>query len=369
VEVHALVAKYELVKYVNVVGYSNYLKPRIRKGVLVPEEPCIRIYVVKKVPESELPKDQILPKKVVDEKGREICVDVVEIGELRKLTVYKDRYRPTPCGVSTSRLDENSAGTIGWWVIDEDLNTYMISNNHVWAKENAGEVGDPVIQPGRIDGGREDDVVGFLAGFIPISFNGGSNYVDVAWVVCDDLSKCYTSIMEVGGVSGARDPVRWETVKKVGRTTGLTTGTVSDESATLIVGYDSGSALFTDVFIVSSGTKVSGAGDSGSPIVGSDGKFLGLLFAGNDEGTVFVGCKYSRIVDALSSALQKRVDVLKVNAPPPFEVKTQYVYVSGGLLSTAVQLFYVFLPLVVFGSVINQLICERGTGLPVSRKV
>lgn len=359
-DVRKTVVKNSLDKYVNVVGYSNHLMPRIRRGVVIREEKCIRVYVRRKVPEDKLPKDQILPKKVLDDTGREVCVDVVEIGNVRKLDTYKDRYRPAPCGVSTSRLDEVSAGTIGWWVIDEDLNTYVISNNHVWAKENQGNVGDPVIQPGRFDGGNEDDVIGYLAGFVPISFSGGVNYVDLAWVECSDLTKCYASIMGVGGVVGARDPIENEVVKKVGRTTGITSGSVTDDSVTIYVDYDSGSAVFTDVFVVSSSSKISGGGDSGSPVIGPDGRFLGLLFAGNDDGTLYVASKYSRIVQFITSQIGKGVDVLKVNTPPPFSVRTEYVYVSDTGSRLVAQLLYAVLPFVMFAHVVKSV--QRDTG-------
>jgi len=313
----------ELFKYPNVVGYSNTPKPRIRKGRIVPEEKVLRVYVVKKVPEDQLRADEIIPKRF-----HGVPTDVVEIGKLRALQVHAERYRPIPCGVSTSRADEAAAGTIGWWVVTKSLNLYLISNNHVWAKENNGSPGDPLVQPGILDGGDPSvDVFAELVDFVPIDFSGNPNYVDVAVAKCLDMKQCYAAIMEIGGIASARDPVVGETVRKVGRSTGLTLGTVTDDSATVQVSYATGDALFEDVAIVEASEKIVQAGDSGSPVIGDDKAFLGLLFAGNDEGTVYVFCKTSRIEEQLTARFSEDVRILTVNAPTPYEKVIEYRYV------------------------------------------
>jgi len=307
-----------------VVGFSNTLQKKIVKGKET-DRLCIRIYVRKKLPESMLRKDEIIPKELEG-----VCTDVVEVGTLKALAVYTQRYRPTPCGVSTSRADERAAGTIGWWVVDEDGNVYMISNNHVWAKENDGKPGDKLVQPGVLDGGDpEKDVIAELYDFVPILFSSTlANYVDVAVARPIDISQTYMSIMEIGGVTGKRDPSQAEQVCKVGRSTGKTCGSVSDISATVTVEYSKGQAIFEDVFFVTSDNTSVLPGDSGSPVVGSDGKFLGLLFAGNDSGTLLVACKQSRIEQALQQKLGKKVWILVANSWPPFRVETvvQVVY-------------------------------------------
>ena len=323
VDVREIVKKHGLNKYPNVVGYSNKLRNKIKDGREIPI-PSIRIYVTRKLPESMLRKDEVIPKEVEG-----IATDVVEIGKLKKVAAYAERYRPAPCGVSTSRLDENAAGTIGWWVIDEDGNLYLISNNHVWAKENQGQQGDEIVQPGVLDGGTEDDVVAELYDFIPLDFSEtGVNHVDVAIATPLDMGNLYTSIMELGGVTGKRDPQLNEVAVKVGRSTGRTQGEVIDDSATVSVDYDTGTANFEDVFLVKSSEVIVKNGDSGSPMLSSDGKFLGLLFAGNEEGTLIVACKQSYIESELQSKLGKKVWVLIANAYPPYqkEVIVEKVY-------------------------------------------
>jgi hypothetical protein len=329
-EIHRAVERAGILKYPNVVGYSNKLMPRIKRGVVVPEEQCIRVYVTRKLPESQLKPSEIIPKIVKLEDGREVCTDVVEIGRVRKAQQLdpKQRWRPSPAGVSTSRADENAAGTIGWFLVDENGEVYAVSNNHVWAKENLGSPGDPLLQPGRLDGGDpERDVLFELLDFVPIDFRGGFNRVDVAVARVLDFSSVYTSILNIGGVTGKRVPGVGETVTKMGRSTGLTSGTVTDDSATLQVEFDTGTALFTDV-LIARGSGIIRAGDSGSPVLTSDGKFAGLVFAGNDDGSVLVACKYTHIESELTSKMGRRVYTLIANSYPPFlrEMEVQVVY-------------------------------------------
>jgi len=317
----------ELLKYPNVIGFSNIPQPRIRKGKVIPEEQVLRVYVTRKVPKEQLKPSELIPPEIGGVK-----TDVVEIGRIRKLQGFRERYRPAPAGVSTSRADQTAAGTIGWFMVDEDGNIYLLSNNHVWANENNAAQGDPIVQPGLLDGGDpENDVIAELYDWIDIDFTGNPNTVDVAIATPLDLSQVYTSIMVLGGVTGKADPQQDSKAKKVGRTTGYTEGIITDASATLNVDYDSGTALFQDVFIVQGEDVIVQGGDSGSPVLDEQGRFLGLLFAGSDDGKTLVACKASNIESAFQSKLGKKIWVLLANAWPPFqrEVQIQKVYPSS----------------------------------------
>src|SRR5439155_996335 len=46
----------------------------------------------------------------------------------------------------------------------------ILSNNHVLANQNAGHVGDSILQPGPADGGRLQDTIARLVDFVPIQF-------------------------------------------------------------------------------------------------------------------------------------------------------------------------------------------------------
>ena len=317
----------ELLKYPNVIGFSNIPQPRIRKGKVIPEERVLRVYVTRKVSREQLKPSELIPPEI---KG--VKTDVVEIGRIRKLQGFRERYRPTPAGVSTSRADQTAVGSIGWFMVDEDGNIYLLSNNHVWANENNAAQGDKIVQPGVFDGGDpENDVIAELYDWIDIDFTGNPNTVDVAIATPLDLSQVYTSIMVLGGVTGKADPQQDSKAKKVGRTTGYTEGIITDASATLNVDYDTGTALFQDVFIVQGEDVIVQGGDSGSPVLDEQGRFLGLLFAGSDDGKTLVACKASNIESAFQSKLAKKIWILLANAWPPFqrEIQIQKVYPSS----------------------------------------
>jgi len=307
----------EIFKYPNVVGYSEHIQKRIRKGQIV-DENVIRIYVEKKVEETALKPSEVIPKSVVIN-GKEYRTDVVKIGKVKKLDSLdpKQKWRPAPTGVSTGRADILNAGTVGWYIVDEDGNIYAISNNHVWANENKGVRSDPLVQPSRIDGGDPvNDTLYLLYDFVPISFTT-TNTVDVAIATITSFQNVYMSILNVGGIAGKRIPAVGEKASKMGRTSGLTTGNVFDTSATLQVQYDSGIATYEDVVVIN-GNNIVQAGDSGSPVFTTNNEFIGLLFAGSDDNSNLIACKYTNIEQQLSTKLNKKVHVLIANSYPPF---------------------------------------------------
>ncbi|MCZ6508251.1 MAG: hypothetical protein O7A04_09440, partial [Acidobacteria bacterium] len=85
--------------------------------------------------------------------------------------------RPVPIGVSTGH-PAITAGTIGARVIDSDNVYYALTNNHVYANQNAANIGDDVIQPGTYDGGSSPaDNIGTLSAFKAIVFSTSANNV------------------------------------------------------------------------------------------------------------------------------------------------------------------------------------------------
>jgi len=153
--------------------------------------------------------------------------------------------------------------------------------------------------------------------------------------------------MEIGGITGKADPSLDVIAKKVGRSTGYSEGTIIDVNATLNVEYDSGTALFQDVFIVE-GENIVQAGDSGSPVLDEQGKFLGLLFAGNDEGTVFIACKAYNIELSFQSKLGKKIWILLANAWPPFQREIQIQKVYPTYLETMAMSFNMMAQFMIF---------------------
>jgi len=198
--------------------------------------------------------------------------------------------RPVPIGVSTGNANENSAGTIGCRVKDNNSNVYALSNNHVYARENKANIGEEVLQPGVYDGGKTPgDVIGTLSDFKTIDFSTtASNDIDAA-IALSNTTLLGNSTPSNGYGKPSSSPVSPSInmeVMKYGRTTGQTSGKIYLINATVNVGYDSGTARFVKQIIITPGS-FSKPGDSGSLIVRqSDKRPVGLLFAGSSSFTV-----------------------------------------------------------------------------------
>ena len=218
-----------------------------------------------------------LPTKL---EGIPTRVDV--IGEVVPLRSFKGEYRPVPGGVSVGNANECVAGSVGAIVI-KGGNRHILSNNHVLARMNAASIGERVNQPGRYDGKPacvQTSQCGTLSGFVAINFSGGNNTVDCATALltvpstCSMVSNLYTPSSTVV------NPSVGLAVKKVGRTSGLTTGTIAGINVTVNVNYGSpGVARFVNQIYVASNFIRSG--DSGSMMVTQSGNNpVGLNFAG-----------------------------------------------------------------------------------------
>jgi PKD repeat protein len=204
------------------------------------------------------------------------------------------RARPAPIGFSVGHPDI-TAGTIGARVTD-GTNVFILSNNHVLANRNNAQIGDAALQPGAVDGGNEPgDVIGTLYDYEPIDYNS-TNEMDAAIALVDaaDVSGSTPAGVSYGAPSNqVVDPSVGMAVQKYGRTTGHTTGTVSETNVTVSVCFVARgpfmcaqSATFVGQFTVTDGSFSSG-GDSGSLIVRQGGnEAVGLLFAGSSTRTV-----------------------------------------------------------------------------------
>jgi hypothetical protein len=221
-------------------------------------------------------------------------VDVRVIGVVRALTSatpeeLQRRTRPLVPGLSVAHPTV-TAGTLGGFVrVGGRL--AILSNNHVLAASDGAAIGDPVLQPGSVDGGDPaTDRVATLAAFERFAADR-ANRVDAAVAVVDAEVP-----LEPGRLPGGPlgfDPVEAddvepdEQVEKVGRTTGYTVGRVSAvEVDGVAVQYDRGLYTFDDQIEIDGVTgPFSAGGDSGSVIWRSaDRAPLGLLFAGSETG-------------------------------------------------------------------------------------
>lgn len=219
-------------------------------------------------------------------------VEVRYIGRLVKRATpwHQRRNRPLRIGSSIGHF-AITAGTLGGFVTRRrDGAVLILSNNHVLADENRAAIGDAILQPGPVDGGRRPaDRVGDLAGFVRL-LRTRANVVDAAvaevraGIACDQ-----SRLTGIGRLAGLGPTVLDDSapVAKVGRTTGVTRGRVTAfELDNVVVAYDSGNLRFDDqIEIEGTGHRAfSDGGDSGSLIVDADRLAVALLFAGSDQG-------------------------------------------------------------------------------------
>lgn len=278
------------------------------------------VFVEKKLPPEFLPRGALVPKSL----GK-IKTDVVETGRFRLLVENVGRYRPAPPGVSIGHY-QITAGTFGAVVYDRQTGKPLIlSNNHILANRTNGadgraQQGDPILQPGPYDGGLlERDKIGVLTRFVPIrykeepatcpmaaGFEGYMNsllriyhprysvrlfrltetynLVDCAVAEPVNPEIIVPEIRKIGPVRGTAEPESGMAVKKCGRTTNLTTGTIWYTAVTVTVDIgDNKEALFEDQFLTDA---ISRPGDSGSLVLDEKNRAVGLLFAGSNSYSV-----------------------------------------------------------------------------------
>lgn len=266
----------------NVVGVGVGYKLR-REGRT--EILSVVALVRQKVPRAQLAADALVPRTVEG-----IPTDVIEVGELRPLQPRTVRWRPAPGGVSLGHFAV-TAGTLGCVVRDRESGLRLVlSNNHVLANCNVAQPGDAILQPGAVDGGKEPEaVLARLERFERIRFEGegrlSANLVDAAVARPVEEGIVEDEILEVGRVERAVEASLGMTVRKSGRTTGLTTGQVTVLDTTVTVDYgDAGGARFEGQILTEA---MSRPGDSGSLLVsGEASAAVGLLFAGSDQATL-----------------------------------------------------------------------------------
>ena len=217
----------------------------------------------------------------------------VEIRVVGDVIAYSDTIK---CGTSTGNDKECSAGTIGCVVVRGGTQ-YFFSCNHVFARENHASIGEQIDAPGRYDAKprcAQTPICGTLAGFKPIDF-AGENFFDAAIVL--PYPGRPNTCAEAGGytpTSTAVDPYVGQPVKKSGRTTGLTHGTVQAIHVRLRVGYSTGLATFVDQIMISRNFIKSG--DSGSLMVEE--------VTNNPVGICFAGGSGASFANPVSPALQ-----------------------------------------------------------------
>ncbi|MCK5087772.1 MAG: hypothetical protein KAQ90_09640 [Melioribacteraceae bacterium] len=195
-------------------------------------------------------------------------------------------------------------GTLGC-LIQIGSTQYILSNYHVFSADIVSggngivaEIGDDIIQPGLIDVGCISSNAQVVATLSSVNVLPGANIDAAIAAVVTGMVDPNGAILEIGTLSnqtvGASIGMK---VKKSGRTTGLSSSTISGLNATVSVIYDNecaGGEAFTKTFtgqiiIKNRGSKFLNSGDSGSLMVekvDSNPRAVGLLFAGSSVTAV-----------------------------------------------------------------------------------
>jgi hypothetical protein len=195
-------------------------------------------------------------------------------------------------------------GTLGC-LIDIGGRRFILSNYHVLQSDIVpggngivAGTGDAVIHPGLIDAGCAAEQARVVATLSGIASLPNSNVDAAVAEVLPNMVDPAGAILEVGVISSSTVPAYvGQSVKKSGRTTGLTRSRVSAVNATISVEYAGecgGKPVFAKVFtgqIIVSNTRnrFLNGGDSGSLLVEDANtlpRAVGLLFAGSNTMAV-----------------------------------------------------------------------------------
>jgi hypothetical protein len=299
----------DLFEHKNVVAVGvGFKESRGRKT----DEPSVVVGVTRKVPATRLSKDDLVPQRVGS-----VRTDVQEVGVFRAWQLGpRDRHRPAVPGISCGHTDA-TAGTFGC-LVRRGTDVFLLSNNHVLANTNQGIQGDAILQPGRYDSGTINDQIAVLEQWVPIDIDVGKsecplaqstasvlnvlantlgsrsrvmvlqqqdaeNRVDCALArpLSPDLVR--PDILYIGTPRGIREGTLGMQVQKTGRTTGHTTGQITQIDVTVQVNYDGQLVNFVDQLMT---TGMSQSGDSGSAVLDMDRNVIGLIFAGSDVATM-----------------------------------------------------------------------------------
>ncbi len=268
-----------------------------------------------KKPKGTLSADDMIPASMEG-----IPTDVYATGIIHAQQGHTERHRPAPGGVSIGHY-LITAGTLGCLVKKNNI-VYILSNNHVLANSNEATIGDAILQPGAYDGGTQlNDTIAQLSEFVPVQFGATSipcpignavastlnsiaaalgsdtrlQAAGTAAAAADNLVDCaiaqpinpadvVNQILEIGTISGVAEGTLGMSLKKSGRTTGLTTGSIQQIDVTANVSYGTNKvATFVDQLMAGA---MSQGGDSGSAVLNDQNQIVGLLFAGSNNTTI-----------------------------------------------------------------------------------
>jgi len=320
------ILKETIFKYPNVIGFSHHYRNRIKNNKVIENTQVIRIYVKKKIPEYQLKSNHIIPKTIhgietdIVEIGEVKAQSTTQYYRPLKFGTSVGHYDITAGTLSIPFKDNN--GNIylssNAHVLTPDPSLTTFNEKRILQPgpyDIVGNKNDPkylcgyyyyhkVLYP--ISGLSSNCLVGKLftgtynlfakllkrktrlyayvppmentidfALFKPIvpyddflDFNPDGNKFIGLLFAGSELSTiiCKVKYMVELGFTPLHDygeAKLGDFVQKMGRTTQVTKGQITDESATVVVNYDTYNVEFTDVYVA---TAMSEPGDSGSSV-------------------------------------------------------------------------------------------------------
>jgi hypothetical protein len=207
------------------------------------------------------------------------------------------RKNRVACGSSCAPSGENHSGTFGALVRTKDKQLCLLSCNHVIAACNHTPVGMPILSPSNADASPTERAPGTIARHdaicelrsgVPALVNPCEEDVALACITDPGLVTSWQG--DAPGYDTPKTiapPTSGMRVKKTGRTTGLTTGTVEARIGTLMnlpykTKHFSATVWFRNVWSIRGDDDEPFAlpGDSGSLVVNENGPTaVGLIFA------------------------------------------------------------------------------------------
>lgn len=171
------------------------------------------------------------------------------------------------------------AGTLGAFVVtrDEPGRVLGLTTFHVGCVDDSWAVGDEFVHPSRVDGGVPGaDGIGVL------DRAALAGAVSAAALRMGDRP-FRAEVVDIGAIRGGARATVGSTVRKRGRTTGLTYGVIESADATIRLDFGDGIGVRTlrDQIRVHSSERFGDHGDSGAVLVDADNQVVGLYVAGS----------------------------------------------------------------------------------------
>jgi hypothetical protein len=277
---------------------------------------AVRIYVTQKIAKSLLPKSARLPETIEG-----FPTDIIESPRAffaaACSTNKQQRQRPIVGGISIAHKDV-TAGTLGYFCRsvragDDPEKIYVLSNNHVLANTNNGQIGDNIFQPSPQDGGMAvANRAARLHRFITLNMDGqAANNVDAAIAEVNQNVDITRTICEIGRITGTRQGEEDMEVRKHGRTTGLTEGIITDESINTTIQMSHTNPNILALFInqmriepIAPHGAIGLGGDSGSLVVHRETReAVGLYFANPPGGSYGLANRIENVINELEIQL------------------------------------------------------------------